>query len=887
MRKIQLAFSLILLLLFSNLSAQHIYVDGTSLMVNGCPIFMVGANTPWDNWNDFGGNYNSNFWSTHFADMSSYGLNSSRIWISCNGDGQPYVSSDGTVSPPTQAFWDDMDDMIASATANGIYVMATIMSFDHFKEGNGNYMGWRNMVQSSEKIQTFIDNYLLPLVDRYKNNPYLFNIDLCNEPEWIHENASEGQLDWQHLQRYAGMCAAAIHNSDSPVLVSIGSAATKWNSDRPGYVGNIWSDANLQAQSGAGSQAYMDFWHIHYYEWINEYFSNPFTETTAYYGLDDRPCIIGETPGRNTLYGITISVDEMYENPYNLGYCGVMPWTSNNAGSGDFGSLATFGSGAQSFYNSYTELATGNCDNSNNAFLVSLTLDEGMFTPEFAQGVFDYAIEIPQGTAIPQVSATSADANASVNITQANSLPGSATVSVVSQDGSTTNVYTIQMNVYTPVATTLEITPAEVNLQIGASHEFSARVLDQQGGVLNEIIEWSVSAGGALSQPQGVTSQFTSNGQIGEFTITVTSGSLTEEAIVSVSNGVIIPVPDANDWIVTSLWEDQYNTDEFGASAVANDNDALNIIHRAWGYGELYAINEGTGIDIESGVDYNISFDFMDDAANGIASMTIGFGDSWTNVLNNETSTTLEFTDANISSVDFAEIAGTVTATATGESHLYILLSWGGDPANDKPSAQYNAYLRNVSIVPDVQLPDSDGDGTPDVSDGCPNDVNKTEPGLCGCGNDESSCILSQTVVLSQGWNLVSFYVELSDNSFARIFEGTDVGVVKTSDSYWMPDQPEFLNGISEMEIYNGYLIFANTGFNLELDGFAPDILMPSVNDSGWNLVGTGNEATDVSVFSSLSNFQLIKDFDNFKDNSGAGLLNELQSGKAYFLKLE
>jgi len=29
---------------------------------------------------------------------------------------------------------------------------------------------------------------------------------------------------------------------------------------------------------------------------------------------------------------------------------------------------------------------------------------------------------------------------------------------------------------------------------------------------------------------------------------------------------------------------------------------------------------------------------------------------------------------------------------------------------------------------------DSDGDGTPDCNDGCPSDPNKTEPGICGCG---------------------------------------------------------------------------------------------------------------------------------------------------------
>ena len=33
---------------------------------------------------------------------------------------------------------------------------------------------------------------------------------------------------------------------------------------------------------------------------------------------------------------------------------------------------------------------------------------------------------------------------------------------------------------------------------------------------------------------------------------------------------------------------------------------------------------------------------------------------------------------------------------------------------------------------------DSDGDGTPDSQDGCPNDPNKTEPGICGCGQSDA-----------------------------------------------------------------------------------------------------------------------------------------------------
>jgi len=40
--------------------------------------------------------------------------------------------------------------------------------------------------------------------------------------------------------------------------------------------------------------------------------------------------------------------------------------------------------------------------------------------------------------------------------------------------------------------------------------------------------------------------------------------------------------------------------------------------------------------------------------------------------------------------------------------------------------------------VPDMWDPDGDGDGVIDACDGCPDDPNKIEPGVCGCGiNDE------------------------------------------------------------------------------------------------------------------------------------------------------
>ena len=48
--------------------------------------------------------------------------------------------------------------------------------------------------------------------------------------------------------------------------------------------------------------------------------------------------------------------------------------------------------------------------------------------------------------------------------------------------------------------------------------------------------------------------------------------------------------------------------------------------------------------------------------------------------------------------------------------------------------SNYAVYqLTPVTTLPGI-CPDTDGDGVSDCNDGCPNDINKTSPGTCGCG---------------------------------------------------------------------------------------------------------------------------------------------------------
>ena len=341
-------------------SAGRIYCQGTELMADGTRIYLNGANTPWHFWNEFGatggGAYSHSFWSQEFSSMKAKGINSTRIWISCDGTVQPAIDATGTVTGVTAPFWSDVDDLMTIAQANQIYVMATMMSFDHCDAAKGNHLRWRAMLSSATKVDAMINNYVLPFVMRYQDNPYLYAIDLCNEIEAIEAsndaiNKRYGEIPLTQLQRYIARSAAAIHNSGSAVLVTVGSTSAKWNS--PVYDGNWWSDSALQAQH-MDAKAVLDFYQIHYYYWMEPWF--PLRQSAAQLQLADRPLVMGEMPGKPTngpdrLLPVGETIALLSEFFFANGFSGHYPWSSNGV---DYnGSLTDFGTAALAFQQKY------------------------------------------------------------------------------------------------------------------------------------------------------------------------------------------------------------------------------------------------------------------------------------------------------------------------------------------------------------------------------------------------------------------------------------------------------------------------------------------------------------------------------------------------------
>jgi hypothetical protein len=323
-------------------------------MLDGKRIWINGTNTPWDNWNDFGGNYDDSWWDAHFADLHNAGINATRVWISCNnGRGAIIIDDDGFVTGATNKHWEDLDDFFLTAARNQIYIMATLISFDHFLNERDSRpedaQAWRNMINSNEACASFANNYTIPFVKRYGENQYLWSIDICNEPDWIFERVDCGFIPWTRISYFLAVNAAAIHEN-SNVLVTVGMASPKYNSDYTGYEGNKISDAFLQ-NLYPNKNAYMDFWSPHYYDWAGPWYGvpfyvNPYGAKPMGFGLlNTKPAVVGECSAKgskgNTRGTENNTIITDYENAYNNGWQGVMPWTSNGVdGNGDLNDLS-------------------------------------------------------------------------------------------------------------------------------------------------------------------------------------------------------------------------------------------------------------------------------------------------------------------------------------------------------------------------------------------------------------------------------------------------------------------------------------------------------------------------------------------------------------------
>ena len=321
--------------------SARVRVNGSDFEVNGKKLWINGANAPWINWNDFGGSFSFMEWNDHFKALHDSGINCARVWISCNGEVGMEIDDDGSFKGATEQHWKDLAELFSIAEANQVYIMATVQSFDHYKDDENvddsqeKFSAWRKLIQDDAKTDSYINNYIVPLVKTFGGSDYFFSVDLCNEPDWVFENSECGNIDWEHLSAYYAKAAAAIH-ANSDVLVTVGLGMPKYNSDSK--QGNKISDGYLKSfiEDGSGynkDMAFVDFNSTHWYPWEeNSGLGNPFKQTPEEFGLDtDKPAVIGECPGTPQ----NIALADEYQAAYDLGYDGVLAWKTSGQNDGN------------------------------------------------------------------------------------------------------------------------------------------------------------------------------------------------------------------------------------------------------------------------------------------------------------------------------------------------------------------------------------------------------------------------------------------------------------------------------------------------------------------------------------------------------------------------
>lgn len=305
--------------------SPKVMADGTKFTVNGKELWINGVNTPWEYWNEFGSqSFDESFWDSHFSDLHDIGINAVRVWLNCNSMVSISLKTTGELKSVSEKHWQDVDKLFEIAEKHQIYLMPTLLSFNHCENTDTSAERWRRVITDETAMQSYIDGYVKPFAERYGENPYLLGIDLMNEPDWIHENEDCGKLPLEDLSKFFAKSTAAIHETSPETLVTVGIAMIKYNSDKSGCVCNMVSDEVMAQYGGEGAR--LDFYSTHYYDWMKPHWGCPYDMTPEEYGLDmTKPVFIGETSAEG---GETLA--ELYEKCYGNGWNGVMLWTSNN-----------------------------------------------------------------------------------------------------------------------------------------------------------------------------------------------------------------------------------------------------------------------------------------------------------------------------------------------------------------------------------------------------------------------------------------------------------------------------------------------------------------------------------------------------------------------------
>jgi hypothetical protein len=152
----------------------------------------------------------------------------------------------------------------------------------------------------------------------------------------------------------------------------------------------------------------------------------------------------------------------------------------------------------------------------------------------------------------------------------------------------------------------------------------------------------------------------------------------------------------------------------------------------------------------------------------------------------------------------------------------------------------------------------------------------------------KTETMISQTIPLKKGWNLISTNVYPKDSSIQTLLGAQDIREIKTQDAFWSKTQNPQFNSLNFIQAGNGYFVYANSDATLSITG----IPVGTNNNSpqlhtGWNMIGCPYQtSTNLSTLFNATNSKIIKNYEGFWIPGGnTNSIISLDPGRGYFFK--